>query len=214
MKTTINGKEKQIGHTEKTVRKSTIHKKKKAVKPLIIAACVAVVGLSVYADWSYSRKADPAGGYIYNSSVTGEQAKILGEATYVGTSTETSAKDAEQESKSYFASAALERQRSRDETLELLQTIVDSQDSMPDAKNKALIDMTAIASAMEAETNIETLIKAKGFDECIAVVGSEDVNVVVKTTGLLTYEVAQIREIVMNELDIPAEKIKIIEKTK
>lgn len=190
----------------------------RGVKPLILAACALVVGLSVYADWSYSNKSSQSGGYIYNSAVTGEKSKILGEATYVGatpesvTSDDTSTALSVQPQDSYFASAAYERQRSRDESLELLQTVVDSSESMPDAKNKALEDMAAIASAMEAETNIETLIRAKGFDDCICVIGSEDVNVVVKTAGLLTYEVAQIREIVMNELDIPVEKIKIIEK--
>lgn len=192
-------------------------KKKTAIKPLILAVCVLVVGISVYADWSFNKKAaEDVGGYIYNSAVSGEQAKILGEATYVGSSADIAEQTATDEtsSESYFAVAALERQKSRDETLGLLQTVVDSQESMPDAKNQALMDMTAIASAMEAETNIETLVKAKGFDDCIAVVGQDDVNVIVKTTGLLTYEVAQIREIVMNELDIPAEKIKIIEKTK
>lgn len=191
----------------------------RGVKPLILAACALVVGLSVYADWSYSNKqSDKTGGYIYNSAVSGEQSKILGEATYVGntsdgvTAENTENANANVSKDSYFASAAYERRLSRDESLELLQTVVDSTESMPDAKNKALEDMAAIASAMEAETNIETLIRAKGFDDCICVIGSEDVNVVVKTAGLLTYEVAQIREIVMNELDVPAEKIKIIEK--
>ncbi len=203
---------------EKQKQKNT--KTKKAVKPIILAACVAVVGLSVYADWNYNRKSGTAdeGGYIYNSAVSGDQSKILGEATYVGNITEnesenTGAVSDEGDIDSYFSSIALERQRSRDETLELLQTVVDSSESMPDAKNKALEDMTAIASSMEAETNIETLIKAKGFENCIAVISGEDINIVVETTGLLTYEVAQIKEIVMNELGIPAENIKIIEKS-
>lgn len=186
----------------------------KIVKPVILAACAAIVGLSVYADWSYANKtSQETGSYIYNSSVSGEKAKLLGEATYVGTSSNEDSNIASIDSaESYFAGAMLERQRTRDETLDLLQTVVDSSETMPDAKNKALSDMTEIASAMQAETNIETLVKAKGFEDCLAVVGSEDVNVIVKTTGLLTYEVAQIREIVMNELDIPADKIKIIEK--
>lgn len=207
---------------ENTNTKSSVQKsrKGKGIKPLILAACALVVGLSVYADWSYAKKsAGEQGGYIYNSAVSGERSKILGEATYVGNITDAESGQSENAVSqsvrdSYFTSAAQERQRSRDESLDLLQTIVDSSESMPDAKNKALEDMTAIASAMEAETNIETLIRAKGFDDCICVIGSEDVNVVVKTTGLLTYEVAQIREIVMNELDVPLEKIKIIEKTK
>lgn len=186
---------------------------KKAAKPLILAACVAVVGVSVYADWSYTqKKAQETGGYIYNSAVSGERAKILGEATYVGGTPETQDTLIETE-ESYFANAAYERQRSRDETLELLQTVVDSSESMPDAKNKALESMTKIASFMESEANIETLVKAKGFDDCVAVINDDGINVIVKTTGLLTYEVAQIREIVMNELDIPVANIKIIEKT-
>lgn len=195
-------------------------KMNKAVKPLILAACVAVVGISVYADWNYSRKQDvDTGGYLYHSAVTGEQVKVLGEATYVGAgdgnaeeSSDTGAQGYAEES--YFTSAALERQKSRDESLELLQTVVDSSETMPDAKNQALADMTAIASAMESEANIETLIKAKGFEDCIAVVSGDEANVIVKTTGLLTYEVAQIREIVMNELGIPAENVKIIERTR
>ncbi len=204
---------------EKNSKKESVKKSGKAIRPMILAACVAVVGLSVYADWNYNRRQDAQNtGYIYNSSVSGDKAKILGEATYVGATAEDETAGSFEESidtaESYFSTAALDRQRSRDETLELLQTVVDSSETMPDAKNKALSDMTQIAAAMESETNIETLIKAKGFDDCIAVINDDSVNVVVKTTGLLTYEVAQIREIVMNEMDISAENIKIIEKTK
>lgn len=196
---------------------NTEKKKKSAkiVKPIILAACAAIVGLSVYTDWSYSKKStETAGSYIYNSAVSGEKAKLLGEATYVGANSKESSQDVvnEETAESYFASAVIDRRKTRDETLDLLQTVVDSSESMPDAKNKALSDITEIAAAMQSEANIEALVKAKGFADCLAVVGSEDVNIIVKTTGLLTYEVAQIKEIVMNELDIAADKIKIIEK--
>ena len=200
---------------EKNSKNEKSIKSNKAFRPVILAACVAVVGISVYADWNYNRQKDSESvGYIYNSSVSGEKVKILGEATYVGlTSDYESAGSYDESTESYFASASLERKRSRDETLDLLQTVVDSSESMPDAKNKALSDMTEIAWAMETEANIETLVRAKGFDDCIAVISGDNINVVVKSTGLLTYEVAQIREIVMNEMDIPAENIKIIEKS-
>ena len=172
-------------------------KKLRMTRSLILVACAAVVGVSVYADWNYNRKKDVD---------TGENVKILGEATYVGAqdgNAENVSAGSGEADAGYFTSAALERRRSRDESLELLQTVVDSSESMPDAKNKALSDMTAIASAIESETNIETLIKAKGFEDCIAVVSGDEANVIVKTSGLLTYEVAQIPEIVMNELSIP-----------
>ena len=193
-------------------------KKLRITRALILVACAAVVGVSVYADWNFNRKKDvDTGGYLYNSAVTGENVKVLGEATYVGTengSAQNEAVGSGAAEQSYFVSAMNDRQRSRDESLELLQTIVDSSESMPDAKNQALSDMSQIAAAMEAESNIETLIKAKGFEDCIAVVSGDEANVIVKTNGLLTYEVAQIREIVMNELSIPAENVKIIEKSK
>lgn len=192
--------------------------KNKTIRSLILLACAAVVGVSVYADWNYNQNRDvDTGGYLYNSEITGEQVKLLGEATYVGQTVNEA--DVSQEvantgaEESYFTVASLERQKSRDESLTLLQTVVDSSESMPDAKSKALDDIAAIASAIEAENNIETLIKAKGFDDCVAVVSGTEANVIVKTTGLLTYEVAQIREIVMNELSIPAENVKIIERT-
>ena len=142
-------------------------KKLRMTRSLILVACAAVVGVSVYADWNYNRKKDvDTGGYLFNSAVTGENVKILGEATYVGAqdgNAENVSAGSGEADAGYFTSAALERRRSRDESLELLQTVVDSSESMPDAKNKALSDMTAIASAIESETNIETLIKAKGF---------------------------------------------------
>ena len=203
---------------EKTSKKEKTKKSNKALRPMVLAACVAVVGISVYADWNYNKQKEvESTGYIYNSSVSGEKAKILGEATYVGSTADdepAGVVENGESTESYFSTAMLDRKRNRDEALELLQTIVDSSESMPDAKNKALSDMTEIAWAMETEANIETLIRAKGFDDCIAVISGDEINVVVKSTGLLTYEIAQIREIVMNEMDIPAENIKIIEKSK
>ncbi len=187
---------------------------KSLIRPAIIAVCAAVVGLSVYADWLYAQnELDESAGYIYNSAVTGDRAKILGEATYVGSVTSDSEETLEDYETDYFAVSAINRQRTRDESLELLQEVVDSSESMPDAKNKALSDITKIANAMESEANIETLIKGKGFEDCLAVIGDDnDVSVIVKTTGLLTYEVAQIKEIVMNELGVSADKITIVEK--
>ncbi len=187
---------------------------KRSAKPLILVACAAVVGLSAFADWKYAGSmSENTGGYIYNSSVSGDKAKILGEATYVGGTSQNVESSSEIENDGYFAAMAQERQKSRDESLGILQTIIDSSEVMPDEKGRALSDMSAIASAMQSESNIETLVKGKGFSDCIAVVGEDSANVIVKTTGLLTYEVAQIKEIVMNELGISPEKIKIIEKT-
>ena len=115
----------------------------------------------------------------------------------------------------YFAVSVVNRQRARDQELELLSIIVESAEteSMSDVKNKALGDMAAIALDIENEANIETLIKAKGFAECVAVVSGENANVIVKTDGLMPNEVAQIKEIVYEQAGILPKNVKIIEKT-
>ena len=56
------------------------------------------------------------------------------------------------------------------------------------------------------------MVMAKGFDDCIAVVNGDNLNVIVKTTGLLVNEVAQIKEIAIAESGFPAENIRIVEK--
>ena len=114
----------------------------------------------------------------------------------------------------YFATAVIDRERARGEALEVLVNITEDETASETAKTEAFTQMERIANETSWEIDIENLVKAKGFDDCIAVISGDNINVVVKTTGLLTYEVAQIREIVMNEMKIPAENIKIIEKTK
>ena len=83
---------------------------------------------------------------------------------------------------------------------------------MPDVKDKALSEMMQIATDIETEANVEEMIKAKGFEDCLAIISGENINVIVKSPGLLTAEVAQISEIVKNETGFPIENIRIVEK--
>ena len=180
-------------------------------KSLIIVCCILIIGISVYSDFIINRNdtVSQTGSYLYNSDVSEESTKILGEAKLVDsiTTTDTSETDA------YFASAMLNRQRSRDEALETLQIVIDSSETMPDVKDKALNQMIDIASEIETEAIVEEMIKAKGFEDCLAVISGENINVIVKSPGLLTNEVAQITEIVMQETGFTPDNIKIVEKS-
>jgi len=112
----------------------------------------------------------------------------------------------------YFAVATVSRKRARDESLDLLNHIINSAESMPDTKDKALKDIEAIANDIEKEANIEVLIKAKGFAECVAVVSGENASIIVKTSGLMPNEVAQIKEIAYEQAGIIPGNVKIVEK--
>lgn len=121
----------------------------------------------------------------------------------------TAAGDADAE---YFQSASVSRRRARDESLEVLQLVADSEDALQESKDSALASISKIASQIEQESNIESLIVAKGFENCIALVSDDSATVIVQSDGLLPSEVAQITEIICSETSLPAASVKIVEK--
>ena len=115
-------------------------------------------------------------------------------------------------SDSYFSSVQVSRQRTRDEAIEVLQSVVDNASSTETAKNEALAEINKLATIMASEANIETLIMAKGFRECVAVLSNEDARIVVKSDGLTAAQISQINEIVYSEAGISPVNITIIER--
>lgn len=112
----------------------------------------------------------------------------------------------------YFEAMQLSRQQARDEAMEVLLSVAESGTAIDEMKTEALEDINRIASDIESESNIETLILAKGFEKCVAVVNGESASVIVKSTGLLPSEIAQISEIVYEQAGILPANLKIIEK--
>jgi hypothetical protein len=91
--------------------------------------------------------------------------------------------------------------------------------AVPDSKELVSIrvtmggaDITAMAASIEAEANIEELIKAKGFEDCVAVINGELASIIVRSDGLLPSEIAQITEIVYEQAGILPTNLNIVEK--
>lgn len=120
--------------------------------------------------------------------------------------------DADASADSYFSSVQVSRQRTRDEAIEVLQAVVDNQSSTETAKNEALAEINKLATVMATEANIETLVVAKGFEECVAVISGESASIVVKSEGLNVAQISQINEIVYSEAGISPVNITIIER--
>ncbi|MBP3580915.1 MAG: SpoIIIAH-like family protein [Clostridia bacterium] len=180
---------------------------KKHKKPLIILACAATVATVIYTDVFNLGTQTPVSDYLYTSDSAGQNTKILGEATLV----DADGTDLVQDD-SFFVNAILNKEKSRDEALETLQVVVDSAETLPDVKDKALTEIMQIASDIETETTIEEMIKAKGFEDCIAIISGQNINVIVKSDGLITSDIAQITDIVKNETGFSAENIRIVDK--
>ena len=127
---------------------------------------------------------------------------------------ESSNKDNESKD-SFFASAQVDRSKARDEALEVLYQIKDSETSTAEAVESALASIEQIAKDIENEATIENLIKAKGFDECVAIISEGNCSIVVSITEptLAANQIAQIKEIVIDTAGIVPSAIKIISRT-
>nr|WP_325183864.1 SpoIIIAH-like family protein [uncultured Oscillibacter sp.] len=112
----------------------------------------------------------------------------------------------------YFASARLTRQQARDNAISLLQEAAEQENADASVANEASQGIQVLASYTLAEAQIENLVTAKGYADCVAFMGDESVSVVVSTkSGDLTAEdVAKITDITMTETGSPAGGIKIM----
>lgn len=112
----------------------------------------------------------------------------------------------------YFTMAKLERTRSRDEAIQTISTILDDEQLTETDKNQATAKALAISDIIEAESRIENLIKAKGFDDCIVYITEASASVVVMAPeGLTQDQATQIKNIVVAEGKIQGENISITE---
>ena len=114
----------------------------------------------------------------------------------------------------FFAMAIINRTQVRDSALEVLREIAENPDSLPDAKEDALESIAEIADDMSAEANIETLVKAKGIGDCVAVISGDICSVIVNQKKLLPDELTQITDIVFEQAGIPVANITVVEAKK
>jgi stage III sporulation protein AH len=169
----------------------------KAARSVVVIAAVLIIGLAVYLNyrWFY----DPTGSIGYgDNNMDGSQ--------------DGSAQTGGETENDYFASAALTRQQSRDEAIDVLETVIASADADEETKTAARTKISKIATDIQNEANIETLVKAKGFEECVAVIGEDNVSVIVKSESLQAKDTAQILSIVYETTGIIPEKVSIINK--
>ena len=187
---------------EKVKGKISSFCRKVGKKNMIIATCFVLVALTLVMSISFYDGGES--GYDYSQGV-GMQPS--GDKNQTGDN-----QNQQNAADTYFSSVQVNRQRTRDEALEVLQGVVDNEQSTATAKEEALAEINKLAKVMEAEANIETLVIAKGFAECVAVISEDSANVVVKSEELKAAQIAQINEIVYEQAGILPVNIKIIQR--
>ena len=169
----------------------------KGAKSAIVAGCALLIGLAVYLNYRW----------FYDPSAS----LGIGNGNMENNYSDSQATDSQTES-NYFTATMLDREEARDEALDVLKMVAESNESSEAAKTEATSKISQIAVDIQNEANIETLVKAKGFEECVAVISDGSVSVIVKAESLKAAEAAQIFTIVYETTGISPERISIVNK--
>lgn len=201
------------------------------------AVMVLALGASVYLNWSFAREA-PQNLTVAQTDGTAVETAAAAETAVVTdpleSAAETSAADSSVEEQAtnknygeaqmvsvsqdsgteFFEEARLSRSKSRDEALEALNEAL-KDTSVSEAEKKELTNkLSTQVNNITLETKLETLIKSKGFADCVVNLEGERANVTVMTENdaLTAEEVAQIRDALMSQCTgLQAQNITIVE---
>lgn len=184
----------------------------------IAAAIVLFVCGAVYLNWSYSQDAE-AGKNLGEAALVDSQSNSLlnrqdpSEGTQEDGAAQEGADSADETSGSYFSTARLNRQQARDNALSLLQEAASDEKADQTAIDEANAAIQTMADYTMTEAQIENLVTAKGYADCVAFLGEDSISVVVSSleNGMTDTDAARIGEIVMEQTGLSADQIKIIE---
>lgn len=168
---------------------------------IIIACAVLLIGAAVWLNWLlFAGDNTDKDGYDGYDKPSGNITENLDN------------KNPEDSANTYFSATLVSRQKARDEALEVLQAVVDNVDASEASRAEALAEIATIADEIQKEANIESLITAKGFAQCVAVLNGDTASIVVSADTLQPAQIAQINAIVYEQTGIKPIGITIINK--
>ncbi len=187
-------------------------------KRQIILSCLSVMlAVAVYINYSLSKSDLTV--TTPTSELTAEQ-DHYGDTEFVNAGAEdvkpteeakADAASAEEASADFFAQARLEKTTNRDAAVQTLQMIMGGGDLTNDEIITTALNAVEVSNLIECEGNIESLIKSQGFADCVVYLDGETAKVVVKSEGLEAADAALIKDIILGEVSISSENIRIFE---
>ena len=178
-------------------------------KNMVAAAILVTVCAGIYVNWLYTEENAAASlmDVVDSEKVMSDENLILSEdmaALAAGEAVNTTASD-------YFAAVRLSRQQARDSAVELLQEAMSYGDGSKTAESAT--ELEEIVQTALTEAQIESLVIAKGYADCVAYMSSDGVSVAVASPegGLQTADVAVIADIVMTQSEYTLDDIRVVE---
>lgn len=177
---------------------------KKWKKNLIAVALLVAVCAGIYINWQHSKSESAA-----NLTDTLDANKILSSDTLVMSSDDFT--DSVSTIADYFAAVRLSRQEARDQAVTLLQEAMAYSEDPESAQSNAQLEEIVQTALCEAQ--IESLVIAKGYTDCVAYISADGVSVAVAAPegGLQSNDVAVIADIVISQSEYTMEDIRVVE---
>ena len=178
-------------------------------KNLIAAAVLVTVCTGIYLNWLYTEQstASDLTDTLDTEKVMSDNTLILNDDTTVIADGE----DAVDTATDYFAAVRLSRQQARDNAVSLLQETAATGDDTKAAESSAQLE--DIVQTALSEAQIESLVIAKGYTDCVAYMSSDGISVAVSAPegGLQEDDVAVIADIVMSQSEYTLSDIRVVE---
>ena len=176
-------------------------------KNLVAAAVLVTVCTGIYVNWLYTEQSTAN---MLTDTLDAE--KVMADDTLLLTQSDAIPVDADMNTASdYFAAVRLSRQQARDSAVSLLQDVSVNSDQTKAEESAA--ELGDIVQTALTEAQIESLVIAKGYTDCVAYMSSEGISVAVSVPegGLQQADVAVIADIVMSQSDYTLDDIRVVE---
>ena len=180
-------------------------------KNLIAAAVLVTVCAGIYVNWLYTEEnaAVSLTDTLDAEKVMSDDTLMLGDdlaAISSGGELATTSTD-------YFAAVRLSRQQARDSAVNLLQEAMSYQSDDSSKNVESAMELDDIVQTALSEAQIESLVVAKGYTDCVAYMSQEGISVAVSSPegGLQESDVAVIADIVMTQSEYSLDDIRIVE---
>ena len=180
-------------------------------KNAVAAAVLVTVCAGIYVNWLYTEEnaAVSLTDTLDAEKVMSNDSLVLSEdmaAIAAGEDPDTTAYD-------YFAAVRLSRQQARDSAVNLLQEAMASDTAAGTKDVESAMELEDIVQTALSEAQIESLIIAKGYADCVAYMSGEGISVAVASPegGLQQQDVAVIADIVMAQSDYDLDDIRVVE---
>ena len=174
-------------------------------KNLLAASVLLVVCAGIYMNWTYSNAQN-----VSDLTDKLDAQKVLSEDGLV-LNLDNVIDEGENTITDYFAAVRLSRQEARDSAVNLLQEAMAYGDESESEKSNAQLEQIVQTALTEAQ--IESLIIAKGYADCVAYMSDEGISVAVAAPegGIQQADVAVIADIVITQTGFGMEDIRVVE---